>query len=149
MCKLPYEYIACFSDQLVSAVVSECMRGLELLYIAFGNSLCSYKRCWKRCPRVSIQAWTCLILFANPFCRSAFRKSLCTCKRCWKWCPQASILTTKSTYHSTATFPQVPVHRPGCSYFHWQLSCVLTETCKKAWISYYMFGCFILFPWQE
>jgi hypothetical protein len=39
-------------------------------YSAFGMSLCTYKRCWKWCPRASIQAWTPLILFANTFCRS-------------------------------------------------------------------------------
>jgi hypothetical protein len=27
-------------------------------YSAFGKSLCTYKRCWKWCPRASIQAWT-------------------------------------------------------------------------------------------
>jgi hypothetical protein len=37
----------------------------------FGKLLCTYKRCWKWCPRASIQAWTRLILFANTFCRSA------------------------------------------------------------------------------
>jgi hypothetical protein len=37
----------------------------------FGKSLCTYKRCWKWCPRASIQACTRLILFANNFCRSA------------------------------------------------------------------------------
>jgi hypothetical protein len=62
-----------------------------LLYSAFGKSLCTYKRCWKWCPRASIQAWTRLILFANTFCRSAFGKSLCTYKSCWKWCPRASV----------------------------------------------------------
>jgi hypothetical protein len=62
-----------------------------LLYSAFGKSLCTCKRCWKCCPRASIQAWTRLILFANTFCKSAFGKSLCTYKRCWKWCPRASI----------------------------------------------------------
>jgi hypothetical protein len=41
------------------------------LYSAFGKSLCTYKWCWKWCPRASIQAWTRLILFANTFCRSA------------------------------------------------------------------------------
>jgi hypothetical protein len=61
------------------------------LYSAFGTSLCTYKRCWKRCPRASIQAWSRLISFANTFCRSAFVKSLCTYKRCWKWCPCVSI----------------------------------------------------------
>jgi hypothetical protein len=40
-------------------------------YSAFGKSLCTYKKCWKWCPRASIQAWTRLILFANIFCRSA------------------------------------------------------------------------------
>jgi hypothetical protein len=58
---------------------------------AFGKSLCTYKRCWKWCPRASIWVWTRLILFASTLCRSAFRKSLCTCKRSWKWCPRASI----------------------------------------------------------
>jgi hypothetical protein len=42
-------------------------------------------------PWAFIQAWTCLILFTNTFCRSAFGKSLCTYKRCWKWCPWASL----------------------------------------------------------
>jgi hypothetical protein len=71
------------------------------LYSAFRKSLCTYKRCWKWCPRAPIQAWTRLILFANSFCRSAFGKSLCTYKRCWKWCPRASIQAwTKSTYCS-------------------------------------------------
>jgi hypothetical protein len=41
------------------------------MYSALGNSLFTYKRCWQWCPRVSIQAWTRLILFANSFCRSA------------------------------------------------------------------------------
>jgi hypothetical protein len=41
--------------------------------------------------RASTQVWTCLILFANTFCRSAFGKSLCTYKRYWKWCPRASM----------------------------------------------------------
>jgi hypothetical protein len=62
-----------------------------LSYSAFGKALCTYKRCWKWCPRASIQACTRLILFANTFCRSAFGKSLCTYNRCWKWCPRASI----------------------------------------------------------
>jgi hypothetical protein len=62
-----------------------------ILYSAFGKSLCTYKRCWKWCPRVSTQAWNRLILFTNTYCRSAFRKSLCTYTRCWKWCPRASI----------------------------------------------------------
>jgi hypothetical protein len=55
------------------------------------ESLYTYTRCWKWCPRASIQSWTRLILFANSFCRSAFGKSLCTYKTCWKWCPWASI----------------------------------------------------------
>jgi hypothetical protein len=33
----------------------------RFFYSAFGKSLCSYKRCWKGCPRASIQAWTRLI----------------------------------------------------------------------------------------
>jgi hypothetical protein len=61
------------------------------LYSPFRKSLCTYKRYWKWCQWVSIQAWTRLILFTNTLCRSSFRKSLCTYKRCWKWCPRASI----------------------------------------------------------
>jgi hypothetical protein len=38
---------------------------------AFGKSPCTYERCWKWCPRASIQALTRLILFANTFCRSS------------------------------------------------------------------------------
>jgi hypothetical protein len=41
-----------------------------LIYIAFGKSLCTYKRCWKWCTRASIQARTRLFLFANTFYRS-------------------------------------------------------------------------------
>jgi hypothetical protein len=76
----------------------------HFLRSAFGKSLCTYKTCWKWCPRASIQAWTRLILFANTFCRSAFGKSLCTYKTCCKWCPRASIQAwtrlTKPTNHS-------------------------------------------------
>jgi hypothetical protein len=60
-------------------------------YSAFGKSLCTCARCWKWCPRASIQAWTRWILFTNTFCRSAFGKSLCIYKSCWKCCPRASI----------------------------------------------------------
>jgi hypothetical protein len=41
------------------------------IYGVFGKSLCTYKRCWKLCPRAPIQALSRLILFANTFCRSA------------------------------------------------------------------------------
>jgi hypothetical protein len=69
------------------------------IHSAFGK--CTYKRCWKWCPRASIKAWTRLILFANTFCTSAFGKSLYTYKRCWKWCPRASVQAwTKYTYRS-------------------------------------------------
>jgi hypothetical protein len=47
-----------------------CFRN-QFLYSAFKKSLYAYKRCWKWCPRASIQAGTRLILFANTFCRSA------------------------------------------------------------------------------
>jgi hypothetical protein len=69
-----------------------------LMYSAFGKSLCTYKRCWEWCPRVSIQAWTRLISFANAFSRSVFRKSLCTYKRCWEWCPWGSVLYNMYNY---------------------------------------------------
>jgi hypothetical protein len=49
----------------------------DQLYSAFGKSLYTYKRCWKWCPRASLQAWTRLILFANTFWRSA-SESRCT-----------------------------------------------------------------------
>jgi hypothetical protein len=42
-----------------------------VVHSVFRKSLCTYKRCWKWCPRASKQAWTHLILFANTFCRSA------------------------------------------------------------------------------
>jgi hypothetical protein len=77
-------------------------------YSAFVKSLCTYKRCWKWCPRASIQAWTRLILFANTFCKSAFGKSLCTYKMCWKWCPRAStqawtrLILFPNTYYRSA-----------------------------------------------
>jgi hypothetical protein len=58
---------------------------------ALGKSLCTYERCWKWCPRASIQARTPLSLLANTFCSSAFGKSLCTYEWCWKWRPRASI----------------------------------------------------------
>ena len=28
------------------------------IYREFGKSLCTYKRCWKWCPRASVQVWT-------------------------------------------------------------------------------------------
>jgi hypothetical protein len=43
----------------------------ETCYSAFGKSLRTYKRCWKWCPRASIQAWTRLILLTNTICWSA------------------------------------------------------------------------------
>jgi hypothetical protein len=70
------------------------------MYSAFGKSLCTYKRCWKWCPRASIQACIRLILFANTFCRSAFGKSLCTNKMCWNWCLRASIQAGNVPYRS-------------------------------------------------
>jgi Pyruvate/2-oxoacid:ferredoxin oxidoreductase delta subunit len=63
----------------------------HFLQICVRKPLCTYKRCWKCCPRASIQVWTRLILFINPFCRSAFGESLYTYKRYWKWCSRASI----------------------------------------------------------
>jgi hypothetical protein len=53
-----------------------CRVAVEELIHAFGKSLCTYKMCWKWCPRASIQAWTRLILFANTFCRSAYEMFL-------------------------------------------------------------------------
>jgi hypothetical protein len=76
-------------------------------YSEFRKSLCTYKRCWKWCPRASKQAWACLILIPNNFCSSAFGKSLCTYKSCSKWCPWA-LDTDKQIYlqwrKCTATF---------------------------------------------
>jgi hypothetical protein len=40
---------------------------LICLRSAFGKSLCTYKRCWKRCPRASIQDWTSLNFIRKHF----------------------------------------------------------------------------------
>jgi hypothetical protein len=48
-----------------------CAVHTESLYSTFGKSPCTYKRCWKWCPRALIQAWNYLTLFAKTFCRSA------------------------------------------------------------------------------
>ena len=80
-------------------------------YSAFGKSLCTYKRCWKWCPRASIQAWTRLILFANTFCRSACEMFLMyavnavfnSLSVCVGHHDTVQILTTKSTYRSLST----------------------------------------------
>jgi hypothetical protein len=36
-----------------------------MYYSVIIKSLCAYTRCWKWCPRASIQAWTHLVLFSN------------------------------------------------------------------------------------
>jgi hypothetical protein len=86
------------------------------MYSAFGKSLCTYKRCWKWCPRASIQAWTRLIVFANTFCRSAFGKSLCTYKSCWKWCPRASIQAWTRLILFANTFCRCAFGKSLCTY---------------------------------
>jgi hypothetical protein len=89
-------------------------------YSEFGKSLCSYKRCWKWCPRASIQAWTRLISFANTFCRStcemflmnaviAVFNSLSVCGR--------------SRYTADFTAP----HRSKCTAT-FRTHCITTET---------------------
>jgi hypothetical protein len=70
-------FVCLFFYYLLSLyVVTRHVNG-EWRYSAFGKSLCTYKRCWKWCPRASIQGLTRLILFANTFCRSG-RHSLGT-----------------------------------------------------------------------
>jgi hypothetical protein len=88
----------------------------QRMYSAFGKSLCAYKRCWKWCPRASIQAWTHLILFANTFCRSAFGKSLCTYKRCCKGCPRASIQAWTRLILFANTFCRSAFGKSLCTY---------------------------------
>jgi hypothetical protein len=63
-----------YSD-MFSYEITELCKKLRL-HGAFGMSLCTYKRCWKWCPRASIEAWTRLILFAHTFCRTAFEMFL-------------------------------------------------------------------------
>jgi hypothetical protein len=96
---------------------------LQHLYSVFGKSLCTYKKCWKWCPRVSIQAWTRLILFANTFCRSVFGKSLCTYKTCWKWCPRASIQAWTCLIWFAKTFCRYAFGKSLCSYKRYWKSC--------------------------
>jgi hypothetical protein len=89
---------------------------LLYIYSAFGKSLYTYIRCWKWCPRASIQDWTRLILFTNTFCRSAFGKSLCTYKRCWKWCPRASIQAWTRLMLFANTFCRSAFGKSLCTY---------------------------------
>jgi hypothetical protein len=60
--------VALFDPKLLAFAASESR---DLIYSAFGKSLCTYKRSCKWCPRASIQARTRLISSANTFCRSA------------------------------------------------------------------------------
>jgi Pyruvate/2-oxoacid:ferredoxin oxidoreductase delta subunit len=90
--------VAVHIQKILKVMSTSVYTGLLLILFAniffrsdFGKSLCTYKICWKWCPRASIQAYINLILFANTSSISAFGKSLCTYKRCWKWCPRASI----------------------------------------------------------
>jgi hypothetical protein len=99
-----------------SQSVPRCKHFPPRLYSAFGNSLCTYKRCWKCCQRVSIQAWTRLILFANTFCRSAFGKSLCTYNSCWKWCQRASIQAWTRLILFANTFCRSAFGKSLCTY---------------------------------
>jgi hypothetical protein len=56
-------------------------------YTVLSESRCAvYRRCWKWCPRASIQAWTRLISFANTFCESVcemFLMQFLLIKRAW------------------------------------------------------------------
>jgi hypothetical protein len=88
---LPVQLLYIWKNTCVYMHISDCIETVYILYCAFGKSLCTYERCWKWCPRASIQAWTRLILFGNTFCRSALGKSPWTYTRRWKWCPRASI----------------------------------------------------------
>jgi hypothetical protein len=83
-------------------------------YGAFGKSLCTYKMCWKWCPRASMQAWTRLILFANTFCRSVFGKSLCTYEMCWKMST-----TVYTSLNSAARSHMCPSTSYRCLEFRW------------------------------
>jgi hypothetical protein len=67
-----YCYTVCGRMCMLSVRVwCSCPLVICLLYREFAKSLCTYKMCWKWCPRASIQASPRLILFANTFCRSA------------------------------------------------------------------------------
>jgi hypothetical protein len=92
-------------------------------YNAFEKSMCTYKRCWKWCPRASIQAWTHLILFANTFSRSPFGKSLCTYKRCWKWCQRASIQAWTRLILCANTFSRSAFGKSLCTYKRCWMGC--------------------------
>jgi hypothetical protein len=107
------------------------------MYSAFGKSLCTYKRCWKWCPRVSILAWTHLILFANTFCRSEFGNLLCIYKRCWKWCPRAFILAWTSLILFANTFCRSAFGKLLCTYNRHQKWCPRNSV--QAWTRLILF----------
>jgi Pyruvate/2-oxoacid:ferredoxin oxidoreductase delta subunit len=73
-------------------------------------------RCWKWCPRASIQAWTPVILLANNFCRSAFGKSLGTYKSCWRWCSRASVQAWTRVTLFANTFCRSAFGKSLCTY---------------------------------
>jgi hypothetical protein len=108
------------------------------IHSAFGNSLFTYKSCWKWCPRASIKAWTHLILFANTFCKSAFGKSLCTYKRCWKWCSQTSIKAWTHLILFTNTFCRCAFGKWLCTYKRCWKGC--PQASIKAWTHLILFG---------
>jgi hypothetical protein len=109
----------------------------NVLYSAFGKSLCTYKRWWKWCQRASIQAWTRLILFANNFCRSAFGKSVCTYKRLWKWCQRASIQAWTRLILFANNFCRSAFGKSVCTYkrcWKWcPRSSIVRTTVSKNW----------------
>jgi hypothetical protein len=115
--------------KVMEVMFSSVYTGLNLLILfektvcrsVFGKSLCTYKTCWKWCPRACIQAWTRLILFANNLCKSAFGKSLCTYKSCWKWCPRASIQAWTRLILFANTLCKSSFGKSLCTYkMHWK-----------------------------
>jgi hypothetical protein len=111
---LPLYFFLSFLPKCREAKVRETT--VQQKYSAFGKSLCTYKSCWKWCPRASIQTWIRLILFTNTSCRSAFGKSLCTYKRCRNWCPRASIQDWTRLILFANTFCRSAFGKSLCTY---------------------------------
>jgi hypothetical protein len=79
---------------------------------------CTYKRCWKWCPRASIQAWTCFVLFTNTFCRSACEMYLMN-----KVIAVSNSLSVPERLRYTADF--AAPHRSRCTVT-FQTHCIMT-----------------------
>jgi hypothetical protein len=107
-------------------------------YSVYGMSLCTYKRCWKWCPRVSIQAWTRLILFANTFYRSACEMFLMNAViavfNSLSVCGRSRYTADFATMYSNLR--NVVYSKIFCKFFYFILNCPQFFSIKCKWCVY-------------